>query len=71
MYSLINKEVRRGGYIKGVKGKGMKEKREMYLISCPSTSSINKYNMVLTGVSTILKCHVLLLLIYHLQGWSW
>lgn len=32
MYSLINKEVRRGGYIKGVKGKGMKEKRERYIL---------------------------------------
>lgn len=33
----------------------MKEKREMYLISCPSTSSINKYNMVFNRSSNNFK----------------
>lgn len=35
------------------KGKGVKGKGERYFIFCPSTSSINKYNKVLTKVTTI------------------
>lgn len=53
------------------KGGGKWGEGEEGEVSCPSTSSTNKYNKVLTGVTTILKCHVLLPLIHYLRGWSW